>query len=84
MDERKEDLIKKEIFRRYNSGITPLKSAEIENARYTHNETNAYFKKSLKKNRSFYKSLLELFFQEREIELMDKAITIEKVMEKIR
>jgi len=29
-----EDKIKKEIFRRYNSGITPLNSAEIDNATY--------------------------------------------------
>lgn len=29
-----EDKIKKEIFRRYNSGITPLNTAEIDNATY--------------------------------------------------
>lgn len=34
MDPTLEDKIKKEIFRRYNSGITPLNSAEIDNATY--------------------------------------------------
>lgn len=34
LDEDREDKIKKEIFRRYNSGITPLGKAEIERATY--------------------------------------------------
>ncbi|WP_105168686.1 DUF262 domain-containing protein [Pseudoalteromonas sp. T1lg23B] len=34
LDATLEDKIKKEIFRRYNSGITPLNSAEIDNATY--------------------------------------------------
>lgn len=38
MDIALEDKIKKEIFRRYNSGITPLNSAEIDNATYDDDE----------------------------------------------
>lgn len=34
LDEGKEDKIKKEIFRRYNSGITPLEKYDIERAAY--------------------------------------------------
>lgn len=34
LDEEKEDKIKKEIFRRYNSGITPLQKYDIDRAAY--------------------------------------------------
>lgn len=34
IDEELEDVVKKEIFKRYNSGITPLKPTEIDNAVY--------------------------------------------------
>ncbi|WP_291128482.1 DUF262 domain-containing protein, partial [Flavobacterium sp. UBA7682] len=34
VDEELEDVVKKEIFKRYNSGITPLKPTEIDNAVY--------------------------------------------------
>ena len=36
LDKLLEDRVKKEIFARYNSGITPLKKAEIDNAVYNH------------------------------------------------
>lgn len=36
--EHKEDKIKKEIFRRYNSGIVPLKKEEIQRAEFIHDE----------------------------------------------
>ncbi|EGQ7992256.1 DUF262 domain-containing protein [Vibrio vulnificus] len=39
-----EDKIKKEIFRRYNSGITPLNAAEIDNAVYDDDPITIYFK----------------------------------------
>lgn len=42
-----EDKIKKEIFRRYNSGITPLNSAEIDNATYDDDDITALFKKMI-------------------------------------
>src|SRR3989344_1079227 len=34
LDPNKEDLIKKEIFRRYNSGITPLRRTEVDKATF--------------------------------------------------
>lgn len=47
LDSQMEDRIKKEIFRRYNSGITPLKQYEVDNAKYDDDDVTDYFKKSL-------------------------------------
>lgn len=84
LDEKKEDLIKKEIFRRYNSGITPLKSPEIDKAIYIDDELTKYFKNKFKINKEEYKTVLELFFNERDVELIDKRETLDKVMSRIR
>lgn len=56
-----EDAVKKEIFQRYNSGITPLKNVEIDNAQYLHNELNSYFKEKLRKERNLDDALTRLF-----------------------
>jgi len=45
--QQEEDLVKKEIFQRYNSGITPLKSSEIESARYYYDNLNDCIKAHL-------------------------------------
>ncbi|WP_103867372.1 DUF262 domain-containing protein [Aquimarina sp. I32.4] len=42
-----EDVVKKEIFKRYNSGITPLKPTEIDNAIYIDDDLNSFFKQKL-------------------------------------
>jgi hypothetical protein len=84
LDERSEDLIKKQIFRRYNSGITPLKNAEIDKAMYITDDTTVYFKKQLKENNNDYRKILSLLFLEKYVEFIDKPITLEKVMSKIR
>ncbi|RAZ67275.1 HNH endonuclease family protein [Planococcus maitriensis] len=84
LDYRKEDQIKKEIFRRYNSGITPLKNAEIEKAIYINDDTTTFFKKKFKDEEKDYLSFLDLFFSEREKELSKKGITLEKAMSKVR
>lgn len=47
LDSQMEDRIKKEIFRRYNSGITPLKQYEVDNAKYDEDEVTDFFKKTL-------------------------------------
>lgn len=48
-----EDKVKKEIFRRYNSGITPLTQSEVDNAKYDNDEFTDYFKKRLLENEIF-------------------------------
>lgn len=47
LDSQMEDRIKKEIFRRYNSGITPLKQYEVDNAKYDDDDVTEFFKNSL-------------------------------------
>ncbi|WP_417899103.1 DUF262 domain-containing protein [Bacillus haimaensis] len=84
LDERKEDQIKKEIFRRYNSGITPLKNAEIEKAIYINDDTTTYFKKRFKEHKEDYWDFLDLFFSERERETSKKGIKLERAMQKVR
>ena len=42
-----EDSVKQEIFKRYNSGITPLKEIEIDKAIYFEDDLNAFFKEKL-------------------------------------
>lgn len=45
-----EDKVKKEIFRRYNSGITPLNKAELDNANYDDDEITNLLKDKIKDN----------------------------------
>lgn len=47
IDEEMEDIVKKEIFKRYNSGITPLKPTEIDSAFYFEDDLNSFFKHKL-------------------------------------
>lgn len=83
LDELKEDRIKKEIFRRYNSGITPLKNTEIESAIYIYDDLTTYIKDKLRQNEAqILSKFTELFFPD--IDLHRKSNLIEKVMTKIR
>lgn len=78
------DLLKKEIFRRYNSGITPLRKPEIEKAIYIHDDVTSSFKQCFKKDRDLYVDSLMLLFSKRDIDRIDDMYTIERVMSKIR
>ena len=73
----KEDLVKKEIFRRYNSGITPLRAVEIDKAKYEENQVNAYFKNRITNSETYRKILAEIFG-------FEQPFDIEKVLRKIR
>ena len=84
LDEKKEDLIKKEIFRRYNSGITPLKNPEIENAIYIDDGVTKHFKDKLNADPEQLKIIMGLFFPDRYAEQIHKRETLDKVMSKIR
>lgn len=57
-----EDKIKKEIFRRYNSGITPLNQSEVDNAKYDSDLFSDFFKKELKENDKLYNVINKYFF----------------------
>ncbi|MCJ8352263.1 DUF262 domain-containing protein [Moritella sp.] len=47
---RLEDKISKEIFRRYNTGITPLKKVEVKNARHEMDNFTSLMKRSISEN----------------------------------
>lgn len=57
-----EDKIKKEIFRRYNTGITPLTFEEVDNAKYDDDELSFKFKKELLANKSLSNCVKNCFF----------------------
>lgn len=56
-----EDRIKKEIFRRYNTGITPLTSVEVDNAKYLDDNFSNEIDKFLKEEQEFAKELSNCF-----------------------
>jgi chromosomal replication initiation ATPase DnaA len=77
-------LVKKEIFRRYNSGITPLRKPEIEKAVYIHDDITSSFKSLFRTDRVLYIDVINLLFGKRDIDRIDDVYTIERVLTKIR
>ncbi|MGM7683205.1 DUF262 domain-containing protein [Cytobacillus sp. Hm23] len=61
LEEDKEDKIKKEIFRRYNSGIIPLKKEEIQRAEFIEDEITEAFFVLLKEDEELYDNTAQLF-----------------------
>lgn len=78
------DLLKKEIFRRYNSGITPLKKPEIEKAMYIHDDVTSSFKSAFKYDSELYKSAINLLLGIKDSYRVNDVYTIERLMTKIR
>ncbi|SJZ76135.1 Protein of unknown function DUF262 [Chitinophaga eiseniae] len=56
-----EEVIKREIFKRYNLGISPLKKEEVFKAQYIQDEINIYFKTQFEKKPELYKLVTTLF-----------------------
>lgn len=68
-----EELVKKEIFKRYNSGITPLKPTEIDNAVYYEDGLNSFLKRKLQEDEIIYRDVSSVFhFEKNDIELILK------------
>lgn len=65
LDAEREDKIKKEIFRRYNSGITPLKKEEIERATYISDKMTQVFTDGLEKNDDLFNASYRFFLPKR-------------------
>jgi hypothetical protein len=82
LDKHVEDKIKKEIFARYNSGITPLKKAEIENALYDDDQISNSFKQVLKADKRLQRLIYTTFFKE--IEVFMEAPPLASLMDFIR
>ena len=57
-----EDKIKKEIFRRYNTGITPLTSVEVDSAKYANDAFSDKLEDKLCGDKDLYKGLYDCFF----------------------
>lgn len=69
-----EDSVKQEIFKRYNSGITPLKEIEIDKAIYFDDDLNSFFKEKLAKE-DFHDQFNRLFkYEEKKIDVSLKKI----------
>lgn len=61
LEDEKEDKIKKEIFRRYNSGITPLGKDEIERAAYIGDPISDFFYTKINEDDSLLANLSRFF-----------------------
>lgn len=70
-----EDEIKKEIFRRYNSGITPLSNAEVDNAIYNDDILTKIIKEDVKNDSDFRDDLIQVFFSDERKNVEDANIT---------
>ncbi|HIF9548496.1 TPA: DUF262 domain-containing protein [Photobacterium damselae] len=57
-----EDKIKKEIFRRYNTGITPISSSELDNAKYDDDELTFLIKNELEGDKILFEKIKKCFF----------------------
>lgn len=60
LDEEKEEKIKKEIFRRYNSGITPLQKYDIDRAAYINDKLSNLLYDKIYNNTELYNFLCEI------------------------
>lgn len=80
LTDRQEDLIKKEIFRRYNSGITPLTTIDINRALYNNDDITNFFKAKIKSNEDIKEILIELFFNSSS----NRKVSVDTIMHKIR
>lgn len=67
LDDDKEDKIKKEIFRRYNSGITPLEKYDIERAAYIEDELTQQLKLVIEKDEQLYDFLRVILVPKRKM-----------------
>lgn len=78
-----EDKIKKEIFRRYNTGITPLTAVEVDSAKYDNDAFSNELEEHLSNDKELYKGLHNCFFpnDKNDENLMGKLIDfLRKVM----
>lgn len=70
-----EEVVKREIFKRYNSGITPLKPTEIDKAAYFEDDLNTYFKTKLQSDKILFRDVSSvLHFEKTNSEIILKKI----------
>ncbi|MBC9934132.1 DUF262 domain-containing protein [Chitinophaga qingshengii] len=61
INSQEEEIVKREIFKRYNLGISPLKKEEVFKAQYIQDKINIYFKEQFEKKPSLYKQVTDIF-----------------------
>lgn len=67
--------VKRELFRRYNLGMTPLKKVEVYKAQYLQDSNINYFKKRFKNEEQFYAQVKEIFsHRSKDIEILMQTI----------
>ncbi|RXK14568.1 hypothetical protein CP965_03735 [Halarcobacter mediterraneus] len=76
-----EDKVKKEIFRRYNSGITPLNKAELDNANYDDDEITNILKNKIK-DKQLLQQIGESFLSKDTISLENDSAKILQFLRK--
>ena len=69
-----EDKIKKEIFRRYNTGITPLTSSEVDNAKYIDDELTQAFNNFIHTHKEFSKKVYNVFISSDSVDVLPKEV----------
>lgn len=83
LSEVREDKVKKEIFRRYNSGITPLHKEEIQRAEFIDDQITNVISDRLKADKKIFSTSKNLFLSVRQKKKCDRdAINI--LLAKIR
>lgn len=78
-----EDKVKKEIFRRYNSGITPLNQSEVDNAKYDDDSLTELLKNRLKNDSSVYDLIKKCFFANSNKEKSDLIVDMTTELRKL-
>ncbi|WP_300179848.1 DUF262 domain-containing protein [uncultured Aliivibrio sp.] len=79
------DKVKKEIFSRYNTGITPLSRNELDNAKYDEDDFSKLFKSKLQEDMNFLKLFNSCFFSNMKVsECSSNAELISKNVDFIR
>lgn len=67
--------VKRELFRRYNLGMTPLKKVEVYKAQYLQDPNINYFKKKFKNEEEFYTQVNDIFnHRSKNIEILMQTI----------
>lgn len=74
-----EERLKREIFQRYNTGITPLKNFDIYRAQYYYNGLNSYLKHELQDD-NFFDNLLSRVLRMEKDKLEQKAMKIRELL----
>ena len=82
LDNLLEDKIKKEIFRRYNSGITPLNKAELDNANYDNDTVTNILKSMIKEDSNLLSDIGSKFLLQQDINMEKDSAKILQFLRK--